>query len=62
MIESELLEEINLKEAKLYPFIVGKHGQLQEWFEDFEEIEPGHRHIFHLYGMFPSELFEHDED
>lgn len=60
-VESELIDEINQKEEKLYPFKVGQYGQLQEWFEDFEEAEPGHRHISHLYGMFPSELFENDE-
>lgn len=40
---------------KLPPFQVGKHGQLQEWLEDFDEMEPGHRHISHLLGVFPGE-------
>lgn len=31
----------------------GKHGQLMEWMEDYEEPEPGHRHISHLYGVYP---------
>jgi alpha-L-fucosidase 2 len=31
----------------------GKHGQLLEWMEDFEEAEPGHRHISHAFGLFP---------
>lgn len=39
----------------LPPFQVGRHGQLQEWLEDFEEGEPGHRHVSHLYGVFPGE-------
>ncbi len=29
-------------------------GRLQEWIEDYDEPEPGHRHISHLYGLFPS--------
>jgi alpha-L-fucosidase 2 len=37
------------------PFQIGKHGQLQEWLEDFEEAEPGHRHFSHLVGVYPSE-------
>jgi len=37
----------------LPPFQVGRHGQLQEWLEDFDEVEPGHRHVSHLYGVFP---------
>jgi len=39
----------------LPPYQIGKHGQLQEWLEDFDEIEPGHRHVSHLYGVFPGE-------
>jgi len=39
----------------LPPFQIGRHGQLQEWLEDFEEAEPGHRHYSHLLGVFPGE-------
>jgi alpha-L-fucosidase 2 len=41
---------------KLPPFKIGKYGQLQEWFEDYEEIEPGHRHLSHLFAVFPGEI------
>lgn len=34
---------------------IGKHGQLMEWCEDYDEIEPGHRHISHLYALHPSD-------
>jgi alpha-L-fucosidase 2 len=37
------------------PLLIGKHGQLQEWLEDYDEAEPGHRHMSHLYGLFPGE-------
>ncbi|CAI6077437.1 glycosyl hydrolase family 95 catalytic domain-containing protein [Cohnella sp. JJ-181] len=36
---------------------IGKHGQIQEWMEDYEEAEPGHRHISHLFGLYPGEQF-----
>ena len=39
---------------KLYPYKIGKHGQLQEWFKDFDEFETGHRHLSHLFGLYPS--------
>ncbi len=42
--------------AKLPPMKIGQYGQLQEWNEDFEENEPGHRHVSHLYGLFPGDL------
>lgn len=32
---------------------IGKHGQLMEWLEDYEEVEPGHRHISHLFALHP---------
>jgi len=41
---------------KLAPNQIGKHGQIQEWLEDYDEAEPGHRHVSHLYGLHP-----HDE-
>ena len=34
---------------------IGKHGQLQEWNQDFEEVEPAHRHLSHLIGLFPGD-------
>ncbi|WP_230875672.1 glycosyl hydrolase family 95 catalytic domain-containing protein [Paenibacillus campinasensis] len=36
---------------------VGKYGQIQEWMEDYEEVEPGHRHISHLFALYPGESF-----
>ena len=30
-----------------------RYGTIQEWIEDYEEIEPGHRHISHLFGLYP---------
>lgn len=36
---------------------IGKYGQIQEWIEDYEELEPGHRHISHLFGLHPGKQF-----
>lgn len=36
---------------------IGSKGQLLEWSEEFVEVEPHHRHISHLYGLFPGQLF-----
>ena len=35
------------------PMQIGRYGQLQEWLWDFEEAEPGHRHISHAFGLYP---------
>lgn len=40
---------------------IGKYGQIMEWFEDYEEVEQGHRHISHLYGLFPSSQITYEK-
>ena len=40
--------------AKMPPMKVGKHSQLQEWQDDWDNPEDKHRHVSHLYGLFPS--------
>lgn len=52
-----------LKEAieKLPPLRIGKHGQLMEWYEDFDEILPDHRHTSHLLSLFPFGVVDPDD-
>jgi len=38
---------------KLPPIKIGKNGAIQEWFEDFEEASPNHRHTSHLLALYP---------
>jgi alpha-L-fucosidase 2 len=40
---------------------IGSEGQLLEWNEEFEEVEPSHRHISHLYGLYPGDLIDDEE-
>ena len=40
---------------RLPPMKIGKHGQLQEWLEDYDEPQPGHRHISHLFALHPDD-------
>ena len=40
---------------RLPPMHVGKHGQLQEWLDDVDDPNDHHRHVSHLYGLFPSD-------
>lgn len=54
------------KRSRMLPLRVGKYGQLMEWIKDYEEFEPGHRHISHAFALYPAaqitrgtpELFE----
>lgn len=47
--------KIKLERAlqKLYPYQIGKKGNLQEWYHDWEDAEPQHRHQSHLFGLHP---------
>ena len=40
--------------AQLPPMQIGRHGQLQEWLQDGDDPRDQHRHISHLYGLYPS--------
>ena len=43
--------------AKLPPIRIGKrYDTIQEWIEDYEEVEPGHRHMSHLFGLHPGTI------
>ena len=39
---------------RLPPVRIGANGTIQEWIEDYEEAEPGHRHVSHLFGLHPA--------
>jgi alpha-L-fucosidase 2 len=54
-VDQALVAEWEDSLSRLYPFRIGSEGQLQEWFKDFAESEPGHRHVSHLYGLYPGE-------
>ena len=39
---------------QFYPFQIGSRGQLQEWYKDFADVDPHHRHTSHLYALYPA--------
>ena len=53
--ESAYRAKLQAALAKLPPMKVGKYGQLQEWIEDGDDPNDQHRHISHLYGLYPSD-------
>jgi len=52
-IDEEFRTHLAATRAKLAPTQIGKHGQIQEWLEDYEETEVNHRHVSPLYGLHP---------
>ncbi len=54
--------EIAAALPRLFPYQVGAAGQLLEWFRDWPEPEPHHRHVSHLYGLYPSDQIQPARD
>jgi len=52
-IDQEFRTKAQTALDRLPPLQIGKHGQVQEWLEDFDEAEPGHRHTCHLIALYP---------
>ncbi|OME77657.1 alpha-L-fucosidase [Paenibacillus sp. FSL A5-0031] len=53
-MDSEFQEKLEQALLLMPPLMIGKKGQLQEWLEDYEEAQPEHRHLAHLFGLYPS--------
>lgn len=51
--DKEFATELEKLKSELPPMHVGKYGQLQEWLEDWDRETSGHRHVSHLWGLFP---------
>jgi alpha-L-fucosidase 2 len=52
--DNELISKIKDAIKRLPPMQIGKWGQLQEWMYDWDNPDDKHRHVSHLYGLFPS--------
>ena len=52
-IDKNFCSELQKKRAALAPNQIAPDGRLQEWLEPYEEAEPTHRHVSHLYGLHP---------
>lgn len=51
--DQEFASQLQEALTRIPDIAVGKHGQIQEWSKDYEELEPGHRHISHLFALHP---------
>jgi len=56
-IDEPLRKRIVDARSRLLPPQIGARGQLQEWAADFPESEPQHRHVSHLFGLYPGRQF-----
>ncbi len=53
-VDADYRQTLETALAKLPPMKVGQYGQLQEWRDDLDDPKDEHRHISHLYGLYPS--------
>ncbi len=53
-IDKEFSAKVDGALKRLPPMQIGQHGQLQEWIQDWDNPEDHHRHVSHLYGVYPS--------
>ncbi|EJW95378.1 alpha-L-fucosidase, partial [gut metagenome] len=52
-VDSAFAKELADKRDRLMPTTIGRDGRIMEWLEPFVEVEPTHRHVSHLYGLYP---------
>ncbi|MBQ8783004.1 MAG: glycoside hydrolase N-terminal domain-containing protein [Clostridia bacterium] len=55
-VDKEFAESLEATLKRLPPMCISeRYGTIQEWIKDYEETEPGHRHISQLFGLYPSD-------
>ncbi len=52
--DAAFIDTLKQMRKRLPPMHIGQYGQLQEWLDDIDDPKDNHRHISHLYGLFPS--------
>ena len=54
-VDEDFRNELIAKRARLMPIRIGPDGRVMEWPEPYKEVEPHHRHISHLWGLYPGD-------
>lgn len=55
-VDADFADTLSVLKTKLPPMQIGRHAQLQEWMHDWDDPDDHHRHVSHLYGLFPGNL------
>ncbi|MBQ8683537.1 MAG: glycoside hydrolase family 95 protein [Clostridia bacterium] len=59
-VESPLLEQAKAARARMRWFALDDEGMLLEYDKKYDEVDPGHRHLSHIYGVYPGDLYMDD--
>lgn len=60
-IEDPVINNIASSLPRLAPIQIGTDGRIMEWLEEYEEVDPRHRHISHLYALYPGKEISNDK-
>ncbi len=54
-VDGDFRNDLIAKRARLAPTQIGPDGRIMEWLEPYKEVDPHHRHISHLWGLYPGD-------
>ena len=57
-LDKDFIKEADKALSRLQPYKIGKKGNLQEWFYDWDDEDPHHRHQSHLFGIYPGHCLD----
>ena len=57
--DKELIEDLSYATSRLVPTRISSDGRIMEWMEEYREAEPEHRHVSHLFGLYPAAQISH---
>ncbi|OHB80310.1 MAG: alpha-L-fucosidase [Planctomycetes bacterium RBG_16_55_9] len=60
-VDAEFRDQLKKLRARIAPNQIGQYGQLQEWLEDMDDPKNTHRHVSHLWGLFPGHEITKEE-
>ena len=61
-IDGTFCDSLQAAKSKFPPMQVGEAGTLMEWLKDYKEVEPQHRHVSHLFGLYPGTTLACSDD
>jgi alpha-L-fucosidase 2 len=55
-VDDSIVENLQIAKSHFPPMQVSEQGYLKEWLKDYKEVEPQHRHVSHLFGLYPGTM------
>ena len=55
-VDDSIVENLHIAKSHFPPMQISEQGYFQEWLKDYKEVEPQHRHVSHLFGLYPGTM------